>query len=905
MTLPIPLTRFVGREAELAEAATLLGTTRLLTLTGPGGAGKTRLALELAEDLEERFPDGVWFVDLSPLAQGELVWDQVATTLGITVDGSATSLSEAVGSDLAKRRVLVVLDNCEHVVESTAEVAAGLLRAAPNLKLIATSREPLGVGGEVTWAVPPLSDADGLELFSYRARQARPQFNLRERDAEAVRSICRRLDGLPLAIELAATRARAFAPADIAAGLRDRLELLPAGPRTAPARQATLQASFDWSYELLSEAERALLRQCSMFAGGFDLDAALAVCPASGQEVLASVVDRSLVTVQEDPEQGGSRYRMLEPIRQFASRRLVESGEFDVVRDRHRDHYLQLVESMQDLLHGPEEYEWRARLRLERDNLRAALAWSRDRGDAEALARLVAALLAFWAVPGRIAEFGMWVDAAYDRVKDLSPGRAAQILNLESILAIISRRAFEKVPALAGEALGLARAAGDKGEEAFALSMLGLVAGLAGGAEAMRPYIEEAWPLARSARSTTSLLMSMVAFLMLRLFQSDPDETRRLAKELVALAKVRTDRHNRLFANSFAGIEALVHGRLTDAAHIFEWVVDTGRPTNDSNFIGSLLGLAWVALFRGDFEAARQHMAEALPIAQQRGSDSVSITAVAPQAHLIRGWMELADGDARRAGESLALVVSIMRSPFGASYASLPMTVMAQAQLVLGEAEEAAAFLDEATSLAEAGAMTWVLGRIARVKAELRERKADLQEAESLAHEALGRGREAGDQLGVVDALELLARLVAKQDSHKEAARLWAAAETLRAALGYVRFPVERGPHEAAVGKAKDALGAEHFAAAWSEGAKLSAEEAIAYAVRGRGERKRPSTGWASLTPSEVEVARLVGEHLSNPEIAARLFVSRATVKTHLVHIFGKLGIDSRSALAAEAIRHG
>ena len=400
MTLPIPLTRFVGREAELAEAATLLAATRLLTLTGPGGAGKTRLALELASDLAGNFPDGVCFVDLAPLTEGEFVWDQVATTLGITEPASGRSLSEAVGQYLAQRRALIMLDNCEQVVQSAASVTAALLTAAPAIKVLATSREPLGVGGEVTWVVPPLSDGDGVELFTDRARQARPHFSLRERDAEAVRTICRRLDGLPLAIELAATRARAFAPADIAAGLRDRLQLLPAGPRTAPARQATLQASFDWSYDLLSEPERALLRQCSVFAGGFDLEAAISVCPAAGLDVVGSLVDRSLLVVQDDEHQGGPRYRMLEPVRQFAAVLMADAGEEELVRSRHRDHYLQLIESLEPLLTGPDEYRWRARVNPERDNIRAALAWSRDRGDAEVLARMVAAIMPFWMIVG-------------------------------------------------------------------------------------------------------------------------------------------------------------------------------------------------------------------------------------------------------------------------------------------------------------------------------------------------------------------------------------------------------------------------------------------------------------------------------------------------------------------------
>ena len=234
--LPAPLTRFVGREAELAEAIALRGKARLLTLTGPGGVGKTRLALHLASTVSGQFPDGVWFVDLSALSGGEFVLDKVAITLGVKEPRAGRTLTESVARYLARRQALVVLDNCEHVVESAAEVLADLLAAALALKVVATSREPLGVSGEVTWAVPPLNDEDAVELFTDRARQARPQFQLRLEDADAARSICRRLDSLPLAIELAAARTRALAPRDIAARLKDRFELLPAGPRTSPRR---------------------------------------------------------------------------------------------------------------------------------------------------------------------------------------------------------------------------------------------------------------------------------------------------------------------------------------------------------------------------------------------------------------------------------------------------------------------------------------------------------------------------------------------------------------------------------------------------------------------------------------------------------------------------------------------
>ncbi len=912
--LPAPLTRFVGRETELAQAAALLAEARLLTLTGPGGAGKTRLALRLAAAAAEGFPDGTWFVDFSPLSGGDFVWDQVATTLGINEPGSGRTLAQAVRAYLSGRQALVVLDNCEHVVDSAAEATAGLLEAAPALKVVATSREPLEVGGEVTWAVPPLSDVDALELFTDRARRARPQFSLRDEDADAVRSICRRLDGLPLAIELAAARTRALASAHIAAALSDRLELLPTGPRTAPHRQSTLRASFDWSYDLLSDAERALLRQCSVFTGGFDLEDALAVCPAAGLDVLAALVDRSLLFV-DDADAAAPRYRMLETIREFAAERLAKAGEVDLIGTRHRDHYLWLAETAEPKLVGPDQNRWRARLFAEQDNVRAALAWSREQGEAETLARMVAALSMFWLNAGglqlsrRLTDLQIWVEAAAERHADVPPRLRARIRNFQCVLASgvlapVSRGAHAEVPALANEALALARASGDKHEEAFALCNLSIVAGLTGGSEAMRPYLEEALPLARSTGFSMGVLGLLGFFVLLRLFQSDPWETRRLAEEAIDAAKADAF-HNQLATMAFGGIVALTQGRLTDAAQLFEATLAGGRETNDSNYLHSLLGLAWIGMFRGDFTGARSAVDESLAAMRKSGAQVVSVTAIVPLSQLILGSMHLACGDAAQARDALAPLAGAVRGSMVSRWASLPLTLLAEAQLALGALGEATASLEEASSLALAGKLTWILGRVGLVRAKLQMHEVNLQEAESMVHEALNLGREAGDRMGLVDGLELLARLVEQQDSHKEAVRLWAAADAQRTRLGYARFPVEQGPYSAGIATAQAALGSDEFAAAWGEGAKVSIDDAIAYAVRGRGERKRPSMGWASLTPTELEVVRLVGGHLTNPEIAKRLFVSRATVKTHLVHIFSKLGTESRSELAGEAVRRG
>jgi predicted ATPase/DNA-binding CsgD family transcriptional regulator len=908
--LPVPLTRFVGREVELAEAAALLAQARLLTLIGPGGAGKTRLALRLASEVADRFPDGAWFVDFSSLAGGEFVWDRVATTLGVKEPGPGRTWAEAAGAHLASHQALIVLDNCEHVADSAAGVVASVLASAPSVKVIATSREPLGVGGEVTWAVSSLSDTDAVDLFTDRARQALPQFRVRDDDRKAVLDICQRLDGLPLAIELAAARIRALDPAHIAAGLKDRFAVLPSGPRTAPRRHSTLAASFDWSYELLSDPERVLLRQLSVFAGGFDVEAALAVCPAASLQLLAALTDRSLIIVEGRSSQAEARYRMLETVRQFAAEYLDEAEEVELMGTRHRDYYLGLAETAEPQVMGPDGERWRARLRREQDNLRAALAWSRDRGETVALARMVVALMAPWQIRVAYAEAEVWMGPAASRALEVPPLLRAQLRNVQCLFALNSGRGLAEVPAWANEALALARTAGDRREQALALSALGVVAGLAGGAESMRPYFEEARSLASSPGSADggSRLMltylSAFVFVVFRLFQTDPEEPRRLMEEAIDRAKAGSHPYFLHQAMWAAGLIAVVQGRLSDAAQLVQTALAEGRQNDESLGWKCHFCLGWVAMLRGDFASARAAINESLSAAHGSEAAGGSDQTVDPAAQWLAGWIQLAEGDSGAARETLSAAVDVIRSSPLSRYASLPLVVLAEAQLALGALENAQTSLEEATSLARSGALTWVLGRAARVRAELRTRHGDLQEAESLAHEAIKLAQEAGDQLGVVDALELLATLAAEQDSNKEAIRVWSAAESARTALGY-GFAIDRDAHDAAITRVKQNLGQAELAAAWAEGAKLSMGEAIAYAARGRGERRRPTAGWASLTPSELEVVRLVGQHLSNPEIAARLFISPATVKTHLVHVFAKLGIDSRSELAAEAIRRG
>ena len=381
--LPVQLTSFIGRGAQIDDVRRLLDDNRLVNLTGAGGAGKTRLAVEIAARIGTDFPDGVHYVDLAPVTHPDVVPVAVARALGLPDQPGRSTVESAIRS-IGDRRLLMVVDNCEHLLESAASVTNELLGACPALRLLATSREPLGVPGEVTFLVPSLSlDGEAIDLFADRARRTRPNFDVTESNSATVEEICKRLDGMPLAIELAAARVRALSLDDILGSLHDRFRLLTGGARTAVRRQQTLRASVDWSHALLTEPEQKLFRRLAVFLGGFDLEAAQAVAGTTEVEryqvldQLTLLVDKSLV-VSENTS-GRTRYRLLETVRQYALEKLGESGEADDVRARHRDHYL----AMAEVLNYPARSDYLEQLQhadTEIDNLRAAFGWSLETG---------------------------------------------------------------------------------------------------------------------------------------------------------------------------------------------------------------------------------------------------------------------------------------------------------------------------------------------------------------------------------------------------------------------------------------------------------------------------------------------------------------------------------------------
>ena len=451
--LPVQLTSFIGREFEVAEVGRLLTTTPLLTLVGFGGVGKTRLAVQVAAEVLDQYRDGVWLVELAALADPGFVPKMVASTLGVP-EQAGRPLPEMLAESLSGKTLLLVLDNCEHLLSACVDLADALLKRCPWLRILATSREALGIAGELTYPVPPLCvlapdglltpdiamECESVRLFVERAVLSKPGFRLTSYNAAAVAQIASRLDGIPLAIELAAARVKVLDVEQIARRLDDRFHLLTGGGRNALPRQKTLQGAMDWSYDLLGEAERTVLRRLSAFPGGCVLEAAEAVCSGNGVEItevldlLTQLVDKSVVIVEA--KMGEARYRLLETVRQYGRDRLREAGEDTETAARHRDWFLALAEPAEEGLRGPAQQSWLKRLDAEHDNLRAALEWSKTvDGGAEGGLRIATALTYFWHLRGHIKEARKWLAALLSTATGAPASLRARALCAAGIIA--------------------------------------------------------------------------------------------------------------------------------------------------------------------------------------------------------------------------------------------------------------------------------------------------------------------------------------------------------------------------------------------------------------------------------------------------------------------------------------
>ncbi|MDT5367704.1 MAG: hypothetical protein QOC62_2135 [Mycobacterium sp.] len=898
--LPVQLSSFVGRDAVLTQLFELLAQNRVVTLTGAGGVGKTRLAIQLATQAAGEFSDGVWYVDLAPITDPELVPVTVARALGLP-DQPGRSTMDTLLRFIRDRQMLVVLDNCEHLLDASADLVVAVLSGAARLTLLATSREAIGVAGEVSWRVPSLSLAgEAIELFTDRARHARPDFTPTDDNSAAVGEICARLDGVPLAIELAAARVRALSPAEILDSLHDRFRLLTGGARTAVRRQQTLRASVDWSHALLTEPERVLFRRLAVFLGGFDLVAAQAV--AGGGDVeryqvldqLTLLVDKSLVVAESSS--GPTRYRLLETVRQYAVEKLGESGEAGDLRSCHRDYYTATAA----VLDAPADRHYEQRIEqadTEIDNLRAAFGWSRENSDVELALTLASSLQPLWQARGRLREGLTWFDTALADLDAQHPGVAAAVLARaladSAMLSLSVGVGATDSPDQAQQALAIARDLDDPALLARALTTCGLIAGYFD-AEAARAYLAEAIGLARALGDRWRLSQILVAQAVAALVAGDLLAVRAAAEEGRDLADAIGDRFDSRVCRLFLGFAQVSNGDLAAAVAQFAELVAEARAAHDG--FGEVISLAYQGFalaYQGDTAAARAAADAAVEAAAELGGLS------AANAYWALAFAALAAGDAATAKDATeAAWPHVSALP---QMAASGRVHNAQAALADGDLVAARRWADEAVTMATGG-IYLSMALTARARVAIAQGEPD--QAERDAHDALACAGEVEAYLVIPDILECLATLAGEAGSHRQAARLFGAADAIRQRIGAVRFKVWDAGYEASVAALRNTLGEQDFDAAWAEGATLSTDEAIAYAQRGRGQRKRPTTGWGSLTPAERDVVRLVSDGLANNDIATRLFVSPRTVQTHLTHVYTKLGITSRVQLAQEAVRH-
>jgi predicted ATPase/DNA-binding SARP family transcriptional activator/DNA-binding CsgD family transcriptional regulator len=661
--LPASLTTFVGRERALLEAKRWLSMTRLLTLTGAGGSGKTRLALELARDLVGTYPDGVWLVELAPLSDPALVPQALAAAVGVH-EQSGRPLEDTLADHLRTKNSLLVLDNCEHLVDAAARLAHAVLSACPKLRVLATSREPLGVQGEVVRQVPPLClpDAEGassieslrsteaVRLFVDRARSRLPDFELTEENAGATVRVCHKLDGIPLAIELAAARLGALAVEQVAQRLEDSLDLLAGGSRTVDSRHQTLKATLDWSHNLLSETEQALFRRLSVFAGGWTLGAAEVVAAGSGIDkenvlgLLLWLVDKSMV-VAEAPVNREVRYRLLEPMRKYGRECLEESGEADDVLNRHATFFFTLAHKAEPELRKARQEAWAEQLKREYENLRAALSWVIGSGQTELALRLAKALGPFWYLQGFLREGQRWLEAALVnkdavpvsiRAKGLSTCAfialhqgdykrtvalceevltlpreivdtadvAATLTNL-GVLTALAQTDYERSQALFEEAAGLWRRIGDRVGTVRALYGLGLVAAFLGDHEEAATLHEDCLPLAREVGDKVGIAWSLVQGALAALTRGDYEQAKALGVEGIALARQTGYSHSTVFILRILAASASAQGQPVRWARLWGIAEMLGES------IGTIVTPAERQYLHPYFTAARTQLDEA------------------------------------------------------------------------------------------------------------------------------------------------------------------------------------------------------------------------------------------------------------------------------------------------------
>jgi predicted ATPase/class 3 adenylate cyclase/DNA-binding CsgD family transcriptional regulator len=854
--LPAQFTPLIGREKEVAAVQNLLHheDVRLVTLTGPGGTGKTRLGLQVTAELCDLFIDGVYFVNLAPISDPAFVVPTIAQTLGIR-EVAGQSLPERLQEELQQKQLLLLLDNFEQVVSAALQVT-DLLVACPKLKVLVTSRMVLHVRAEREFAVPPLvlpdpqhlrdlvalAQSEAVALFLQRAQAVKPDFQLTTANARAVAEICIRLDGLPLAIELAAARIKLLPPPALLARLAHRLQVLTSGARDVPVRQQTLRNTIAWSYHLLDAQEQRLFRQLSVFVGGCTLEAAEAVWAALSDgdgavavlDGVASLIDKSLL--QQTEQEGDEPHLvMLETIREYGLEALAASEEMEATQRAHALYSLALAEEAEPELLGPQQVRWLQRLEREHDNLRAALRWSleqREAGQSQEMAlRLSAALWWFWLVRGHRSEGRAFLEQALAASEGVVASVRAKVLIVASQFAL-NQGDMDRAEALAKESLLLSQKLGYTWGIAYSFNLLGEFAWKKGNFAEARLLNEEALALQRETGDLEQVTWSLGGLADLASLQGDYIRGRTLHEESLAI--------HRELGNTW-GIATL------------------------------LLRLAEV-LFVSQGDQATVHVLLEESLALRRELDDKSGVA---SCYSLAGRLAFSQGDTATACRLSEESIVLYRE------------------------------LGDQQGIAQS------LSLLARVEAH----HGDYGAARTLFEESLTIARKVDDQVLIAVCLEGLAGMVAAQGESAWATRLWGAAEALRDAMGVPLPPVEYAGYERSVAAARAQLGETAFTPAWVEGRTMSPEQALAAQEpvtlphplatepAPAPPAKAPSSP-AGLTARELEVLRLLATGLTDAQIAERLVISPRTVNNYLTSIYGKIQVSSRAAATRYAIEH-
>jgi predicted ATPase/DNA-binding CsgD family transcriptional regulator len=877
--LPIPMTSLVGRVGEIAELSDLLSEERLVTLVGSAGVGKTRLALAVSADLLERYRGGVWWVELAALSDQDAVGRAALSALGAQ-QHAGWPLAAQLTFELGDGPSLIVLDNCEHLIAPCAGFVADLLSATAALCVLATSREPLGAPGEVVWRVPSLrcpkpeqtvlapalSQYDAVKLFVDRAHRARRSFKVDDHNAPAIAQICRRLDGIPLAIELAAARCRHTTVERIAADLDDRFRYLTGGARTVMARQQTLAASVDWSYERLEERERIAFRRLAVFVGPFPLDAAEMVVASPGDvdrdevfDLTTRLVDKSLV-VAEGGVGSQPIYRMLETLQAYATVRAHEAGELTGLREAHATWWSDWLEPRWSL----PTYETLAAAEQFHGDLVAALEWSS--GDPRRGLTLVARLGRVWTENGRggdsmVAVDRLLVDDNAQRHGSLWLTAATHIcvpvwMARGDVASKVLRERIEKV----------AREVGDD----YYVALAGL-----GRFRTDRSDIE----LVRGvARQRGDRYVEVEATLALASVEAN-DDPAAAAPLLAELSRMATTSEIRAIegVRLATALAARSTGDLRRCIHLTAEVINDGSSQAVSDAVNIIGGAALLA--RDE---------QALQLAVERAEGMTRKNAALPGvADDARHRLDLLEGGPSTVDDRIAA---------GEARWTMTSTTL---WLVSREAIDAGA-----SDKALAGIRSLAHDDAPHDQAVAAAVTAAVTGDEDTWHAALELALEHDLRLIAVEALEGLATAAARKEAWAECLRLLAAGQRLRNEVDYRwRFRFEQAAVDGAHRIATDNLDDEEAERATTEGRSLHWESAAAYVRRGRGERRRPRHGWGSLTPTEQQVVALVADGLTNGQIASQLLMAQTTVKTHLAHVFNKLAVTTRAQLAGEAAR--